>query len=150
MSPTVLIVDDEPAVRQALQRALRGEPYRLLEADSAKQALALLQDETVDILLCDHHMPGQTGLQLCEALQERNPTLVRILMTGAGDAGLVGEAVERETVYHCLQKPWESGELRLLLRLALRHRADLRELERLRQLTRAQRRIIMELESARS
>lgn len=149
MPPTLLIVDDEPAIRDALRRALRDEPYRVLEAGSAEEALGLVAREPVDLLLSDHNMPGGTGLSLCEALQLSHPAVTRLLMTGAGDLREAEEAQERDAVYHVLPKPWDSKELRLALRLGLRHRAEQQELARLQELLRAQRRIIADLEGAR-
>jgi len=70
-------------------------------------------------------------------------------MTGAGDGRLAAQATEHGAVYHVIQKPWDMKELSLLLRLGLRHGADLHELERLQQLIRSQRRIIAELELGR-
>ena len=58
---TLLVVDDDPHIREALQRSLSREPYRVISASSAEEALALLDKEVVDVILSDENMPGGLG-----------------------------------------------------------------------------------------
>ena len=60
-APTVLLVDDEDKILASLQRSLRREGYRLLVAQGARQALRVLRDEPVDLVVSDHKMPGMSG-----------------------------------------------------------------------------------------
>ena len=58
---TVLFVDDEPKVTEALKRALRREPYEFLTATSGTAALKILEDQYVDVVISDEQMPGMAG-----------------------------------------------------------------------------------------
>ena len=57
--PTVLIIEDDPSLRDALQRALRGQRYRILEAGKGGEGMKMLQAHPVDVVLVDIFMPGQ-------------------------------------------------------------------------------------------
>ena len=62
--PLVLVVDDEAANRQALERILRREGHRILHAANGREALAKMREEPPDLMLTDLKMPGMTGLEL--------------------------------------------------------------------------------------
>ncbi len=86
---TVLVVDDHEAVRKQLFWALE-EKYRVLQADSRRQALQLLEAEPIDVVLCDLRMPPvesdiSEGLAILEAARKLNPLLPVIVITGDED-----------------------------------------------------------------
>lgn len=66
---TVLIVDDDPILQVALSRRLQAQDYQVLQATSAKTALALLANQTVDVVVSDIMMPGMDGLEFCQRLR---------------------------------------------------------------------------------
>ncbi len=150
MHPTLLIVDDEPPIRDVLRRALRLSPYAILEAGSGEEALAVLEGRQVDLILSDLNMPGMSGLDLCRRVVGEQPGVVCFLMTGQGDRRQALQAIEEGTIFHYVPKPWDLGDLSLLLGTGLRHRELYREKERLLALVRTQRRIIAELEAGTS
>ncbi len=127
---SILIVDDEPANRQKLQRTLHGE-YAIHEARSGDEALALLEAHAIDAIITDQKMPGMTGLQLLEASRKRRPDLVRIVLTGYTEVEDLIEAINSGEVDKYLTKPWAPDDLRLTLREALEKRDLRRENERL-------------------
>jgi two-component system cell cycle sensor histidine kinase/response regulator CckA len=114
---TVLVVEDEPAVRNFVASALRADGYRLLVAGSAEEALHLAEDrdEVIDLLVTDAIMPGKTGIELAHLLSATRPKLRVIVMT----------AYERDSVagfddgINYLQKPFGPRELRERIREAL-------------------------------
>lgn len=68
--PSILTVDDDPTVRRALERALRGLGYRTVGVGSAYEALDhLRRDETVSLVLLDLHMPGESGMELARRIR---------------------------------------------------------------------------------
>ncbi len=117
----VMIVDDEDLVRNALKRSLRKENYKLLAAGSAQQALEILKQEKIDLIISDHLMPGMTGLEFLKLVKAKYPEIIRIILTGHADLDLVISAVNEEVVYHFLTKPWSDEELKLSIRLALQN-----------------------------
>jgi DNA-binding NtrC family response regulator len=80
--PTLLIVDDDTGVLSALRRTLRREGYRILTAETAAQALHLLRDHEVDLILSDHKMPVMSGIQLFGEAARLRPTAAKVLITG--------------------------------------------------------------------
>ena len=84
MSPRILIVDDEPALRRTLERALRAIGYEVVSAGDAQLAYELLHETDVDLVLLDLHLPQMSGDAFFLALVRRWPRLADrvILMTG--------------------------------------------------------------------
>ena len=89
MEATVMLVDDDAAVLHALHRALRDLPYRVIVHDCAATALDRLADESVDVVVLDHNMPGMAGLELLRRLRVDHPCVVRVMLTGQADKNLV-------------------------------------------------------------
>ncbi len=119
LSPTVLLVDDEAALRCLLARQLQAGGYRVISAASGREALEVLSREavTIDLLLTDVMMPGLLGPQLTAIVQFRWPSVRRLFMTaGATDTAL---ELMGESPAPCLQKPFTNAELREALRQAL-------------------------------
>lgn len=79
---TILVVDDERVVTDMLSRVLEKQGYRVLRADSAVSALAILEEQAVDIMVSDIHMPGMNGLELTKQASQTYPDLSIVLMTG--------------------------------------------------------------------
>ena len=81
---TVLIVDDDPALRRTLQLRLREEGLRVVDADSAERALALLAVELPDLVVTDVRMGGMDGLALFDEIRRDHPLLPVIILTAHG------------------------------------------------------------------
>ena len=115
---TLLIVDDDPALRRTLQMRLREEGFRVLEADSAERALALLAVELPDLLITDVRMGGMDGLALFDEVRRSHPLLPVIIVTAHGS---IPDAVEvtRKGVFAYLTKPVGAAELLAQVRRAL-------------------------------
>jgi response regulator RpfG family c-di-GMP phosphodiesterase len=135
---TVLCVDDEPNILAALRRLLRGSGYRVLSANSGAEALALMERESVDLVISDMRMPMMDGAQLLEQVCRRWPDTLRLLLTGYADMASTMAAINRGEVYRYITKPWHDQELLLTLRQAFERQALARDKRRLEALTRAQ------------
>jgi len=114
-SATILIVDDEEHVRSALQSTLRWTSHDLLVAESGKAALALLEQEAVDVILSDDIMPGMSGIQLLRQARLVKPCAARLMLTGEAGLEAAMEALRRGDVDRFLTKPWDDTELRRAL-----------------------------------
>jgi len=81
---TVLIADDDPAVRSVLARVLKQNDFTVLTACDGAQALALAKDcgGSIDLLITDFEMPHLTGIQLAAAMRELYPHIIVVLMSG--------------------------------------------------------------------
>lgn len=107
---TILCVDDDPHVLQALNRVL-GKRYHILQAESGIQALRLLRDQEVHILITDQRMPEMTGLDLLRQVRQAYPQVVRLLLTGYADLNAVVGSINEGEVFRLLNKPWSNEAL---------------------------------------
>lgn len=105
---TVLVVEDETALRQVLQRALERQGYRVLAAGSAETAYELLGSERADAVLLDVRLPVMSGLALYLAILHRTPSLAgrMAIMTGDAEADGVRAWLESNPCT-VLQKPFD-------------------------------------------
>jgi DNA-binding NtrC family response regulator len=113
---TVLIVDDETALRRVLERALSREGYRVLSSGTAEAAYSLLESEAADAVLLDIRLPTMSGVALYLAMVHRWPRLQgRIaIMTGDADADGVRSWLEQNRC-RVLHKPFDLREIGLWL-----------------------------------
>ncbi len=87
-TPTILLVEDEPAVRQVTREALEMGGYRVLEADGpiAAEHIAADRETEIDVLLTDVVMPGMNGPELARQVRQLRPELVTLFMTGYAES----------------------------------------------------------------
>ncbi|HME92959.1 MAG TPA: sigma-54 dependent transcriptional regulator [Methylomirabilota bacterium] len=129
---TILIVDDEPRVLDALEAILAAE-FRVLRAGHGEEALARLAAEPdVAVIVTDHRMPGMTGVELLRRSQELTPDAIRIVLTAYTDVDNLMEAINTGRIYHFVPKPWDPNELLLVVRRAAERWGLARENVRLR------------------
>jgi two-component system response regulator AtoC len=127
MAERILIADDDDALRESLELVLAAEGYEVATARDGAAALAALEAQPADVVLCDLRMPGRDGLELLPEILRRLPGATVILMSAYGSADLAVEALRRGA-YDYLAKPFQPAEVLLALRKA-------RERERLRRST---------------
>jgi DNA-binding NtrC family response regulator len=120
MRHKILIVDDESANLRALERVFRNE-HSVLIAQSGDEALVLLEQHDVALLISDQRMPGMTGIELLQKTVQLRPHMVRILLTGYTDVGTLIEAINCGQVYKYVTKPWNNDDLCLTVSRALEH-----------------------------
>ncbi len=125
----VLVVDDEPEVLNTLNRQLRRD-FEVLIAHDAEAALALLDQHAVQVIISDERMPRITGCQLLTQVRERNPHIVRLLLTGYADLAVVIEAINQGHIYRYITKPWNAVEIRTIVREAGERYCEFRSLSR--------------------
>ena len=135
---TLLFVDDEPNVLKAMRRLFMEEDYHILTSDCADEALAVLEKETVHLVISDHRMPGMTGAELLREIKKRWPNVIRIMLTGYADVQSIMAAVNEGAVYKFITKPWNDEDLRISVRLALRQYALIEENKNLKKLANEQ------------
>jgi class 3 adenylate cyclase/CheY-like chemotaxis protein len=127
---TVLVVDDEPRVLDSLE-ALLGMEYRVLRAGRAEEALALLREHAVAVVISDQRMAGMPGTALLAESLRLSPESVRILLTAFTDAEALMESINAANIYHFVLKPWDPKELLHVVRRGVERHRLTRERERL-------------------
>jgi DNA-binding NtrC family response regulator len=108
----VVCVDDDAAVRSALRRLLRAEPYEFFCTDDPEAALQVVRTRDVSLFIADFRMPVMSGTGLLQLVKSCSPKTVRVLLTGYPRATWVVQAQERELMQLVCGKPWDNGELK--------------------------------------
>jgi diguanylate cyclase (GGDEF)-like protein/PAS domain S-box-containing protein len=117
---TLLLVDDEVNILNALKRVLRREGYQVLTAENTDLAFELLAKFPVQVIISDQRMPGMSGTAFLERAKRLYPDTVRIILSGYTDLASITDAINRGAIYHFLTKPWEDDKLRAEVREAFR------------------------------
>ena len=146
MSRKVLFVDDEPHVTQALKRALRKEPYELLSAGSARDALNMLSKETIDVVVSDEQMPGMSGSDFLAQVAEAYPDTIRIILTGHATMETAIRAINEGRVYRFMTKPVNEVDLVVTIRQALQHKEIMIKAVKLEEIAQRRGRALEDLE----
>ncbi|MCC7261165.1 MAG: response regulator [Candidatus Latescibacteria bacterium] len=123
---TILIVDDEPHILSALRRLLAREGYLILTATSGAQGLELLQDNAVSLIISDQRMPVVIGAEFLGRARLVSPHSMRLILTGYAEVEAAAQAVNEGGIHFYLRKPWDDGQLRLVVQQLL-DRFDLEE-----------------------
>jgi len=129
---SILIVDDEPVVRDSLGKWLREEGYEVGTAENATEALKRLVDQRWDLALVDIKMPGTDGIELQRRFREIDPDLVVIIITGYASVETAVQAL-KQGAYDYVTKPFDPDDIAHLVRNAITHRRTQRENIRLRE-----------------
>jgi two-component system response regulator PilR (NtrC family) len=115
VAPRILIVDDEPSMRDMLRIVLRRDGYEVVLAQNGKEAIELLQKENVDLLLSDIRMADVSGVDVLRAAKELNREIVAFMMTAYASTDTAVEAMRLGAVDY-FTKPFSMDELRLKVR----------------------------------
>lgn len=125
MKLTIVIVEDEPGVRDALERDLAALPptVRVEAASDVEDARTLLREiaddgDRVALLLADHRLPGETGVDLLVHLHADHDTagVRKVLVTGQADQDDTIRAVNEAGLHHYIAKPWDPDDLLAVVR----------------------------------
>ncbi len=117
--PTVLIVDDEVRSLESLERNLT-ELFDVKTAATIEQAMKALENDWVQIILCDQRMPEMTGVEFLKIVREKWPDVVRIIISGYTDSGDIISGINDAGIYQYITKPWRPDDLLLTLKNAAR------------------------------
>jgi CheY-like chemotaxis protein len=101
----VLLVDDEDLIRTSTAQMLADMGYAVIEAASAAEALRLIDDPRIDLIVTDHLMPGMSGTELAREIQSRRPNLPILIISGFAEVEDLAPDLPR------LMKPFRSAEL---------------------------------------
>ena len=138
MKPIVLLIDDDENVLFGLERALRKQPYQLLTARSGDEAMMILKNREVDVIVVDEVIPGVSGSDLLAWTAENAPDTIRIMLTGNASTAIAIRAINEGRVYNFFTKPCDDVQLAIAIRKAIEHRELMTENRRLLELNRQQ------------
>ena len=135
---TILFVDDEVNILKALKRLTRHEPWTVLCAARGSEALETLERSPAQVVVPDQRMPEMSGVDMLQAVRDRYPDIVRMMLTGYTEMNVAVDAINRGEIYRLITKPWNDEELKATIRQAFDHYDLKREIKRLNQVTREQ------------
>lgn len=116
---TILVVDDEPAIRRLLHASLTRSDYRVVEAGSAKEALSAVQIDKPEVVLLDLGLPDRDGLELIPIIKSVGPAVIVVSARDATDQKVAALDLGADDY---VSKPFDSEEVLARIRTALRHR----------------------------
>lgn len=129
--PTLLYVDDERQNLVAFKASFRKQ-YEVYLAQSGEEALQVLRETPVQVIVADQRMPGMTGVQLFERILAEFPDPIRMVLTGYSDVQAIVDAINKGQIYYYITKPWKHEELGMILEKgfeAYRFRTENRSLQ---------------------
>jgi len=132
MKETILIVDDELSMREFLTILLEREGYQTVAAANAIEAVRLMEQGGVDLVISDVQMPGLSGIELLAQIKSKTPETAVLMMTAFSAAEQAVEAMKLGA-YDYIAKPFKNDEIKLLVRNALEKCSLKRENKTLKQ-----------------
>ena len=114
---TILYVDDEVNNLISFKATFRIK-YNVFTAEGGEEAIKLLKENTINVIITDQRMPNMTGVEFLESILQDYPDPMRILLTGYADMNAVIDAVNKGKIFHYLTKPWNEDELDITINRA--------------------------------
>lgn len=128
----VLVIDDDEVVRDSCEKVLTGDGYRVAGAEDGEKGLSLFREFQPDLVLVDLKMPGKSGMEVLEELQQTDPDVIKIVITGYGSVSSAVDAMKRGA-YDFVPKPFSPDEISLTVARGLEKRRLLFESNALKQ-----------------
>ncbi len=122
VSRKILIIDDEEVVLDSCTQILKGEPHEIAVARDGSRGLELVEEFRPDLVFVDLKMPGISGFEVLEKIEEIDPTIVTVVITGYATVSSAVDAM-KSGAYDFLPKPFTPDEFRLVTRRGLEKRA---------------------------
>jgi response regulator RpfG family c-di-GMP phosphodiesterase len=107
---SILYVDDEENNLISFKATFRLK-YKVFTAISGNDAINILENNLIHVIITDQRMPNMTGVEFLEKIIDRFPDPIRILLTGFTDMNAVVDAINKGKIFHYLTKPWNEEEL---------------------------------------
>ncbi len=108
----VLLVDDEVSVLHAVRRVFsRSKIVKLIAVEDHFEAMEVVAEQDVGLVISDQRMPGMTGLEFLSWVNATHPRIVKIIMTGDTDIQTAVQAINDIGVYKFIRKPWNNDDL---------------------------------------
>jgi len=126
----VLYIDDEVENLESFRDEFE-EYFTIHTASSGQEGLRLIDEHPITVVLVDQRMPGMSGVEVMEQIKERNPGILRILLTAYSDLDAVIEAINKGNVYQYFRKPWEHEAIRAGVMRGIEYHHAKKEQERL-------------------
>jgi len=111
MRKTILFVDDEKYVLKSLNRLFINTDYQVFLAGNGQEALKILADEKIDLIITDMKMPLMNGYDLLKEVKRLYPEIMRLILSGYAEKDLVFQSARENLVLFYILKPWDNDKL---------------------------------------
>lgn len=111
MNKAILFVDDEKQILKSIRRLFLDSDFSVYTADSGEEALKLMEDTKIDLIVADMRMPVMDGYELLQKVKQRYPSTVRLILSGYAEEKLIISALQNGMAKIYLFKPWENKSL---------------------------------------
>jgi len=111
MSATVLFVDDEEVILNCMQTLFAEKDLKIITESNPKNALDIIRQEEIAVIVSDHNMPEMTGIELLSRVRVISPDTTKILLTGMTDFQVAVDAINTGEVFRFILKPWKRDDL---------------------------------------
>lgn len=108
---TLLFVDDEPQVLRSLKRLFYPPDFLVFTAASGKEALEILSQEVICVIICDMRMPKMNGVEFFTQAQKDSPNSIRIMLTGQSDMENTIDLINHGGIFKYITKPWDNTDI---------------------------------------
>ncbi|MFZ5968754.1 MAG: response regulator [Bacillota bacterium] len=111
MNRRILLVDDEIHILKSLTRVFIGTDYQIFTANSGADALSILRNQEVDLIVSDMRMPNMDGYELLYKVKIDYPDILGVILSAYADEKLIFRALQQNIAKHYIPKPWENDKL---------------------------------------
>ncbi|MBL4762852.1 MAG: sigma-54-dependent Fis family transcriptional regulator [Gammaproteobacteria bacterium] len=108
--PSILVIDNEVRSLESLRRILDGRFDVHIAADT-DAAETILQQQWIQVMVCDQRMPGKSGIEFCAQVREEYPNIIRIIISTHTDSADIIDAINKGSIYQMIAKPWHPDEI---------------------------------------
>ncbi len=115
--PTILFVDDEERILRSLKMLFMGK-FKVKTTTDGHEAIDILKNETVHVLVSDQRMPNMTGVEVLREARNTSPNTMRLLLTGYSDLAAIVGSVNDGEIFRYVNKPWKSEEIKSIIEQA--------------------------------
>lgn len=131
LRPNILVVDDEPSIREFLEIMLKREKMQVSTAENGRAALQILENQDFDVIISDIQMPEMSGVELLAKVKEKDPSTLMMMVTAFASTESAVEAMKLGA-FDYLTKPFKIDDVKIRIQKALENRVLVAENKRLR------------------
>lgn len=113
--PTLMFVDDEERILRSLKMMFRNK-YEVLTTTTGQEALQMMRQIKVHVLVSDQRMPAMLGVELLRQAKTVSPKTIRMLLTGYADKEAVIGSINEGEIFRYISKPWKSDDINILMK----------------------------------